>query len=177
MGIGVLFGKAALLEAMPPYQGGGDMIDQVSFSGTTFTSSPQRFEAGTPNVADAIGLWEALNFLAQYDLNEIQNHERTLLELAQQGLSEIPGFHGAWNLLQERLQCFPFSIEDVHPHDLASLLDAEGIAIRTGHHCCQPLMEKIGVPATARASFAFYNTLEETERLVEGTCKAVSLLT
>ena len=152
------------------------MIDQVSFSGTTFASSPQRFEAGTPKVADAIGLWEALNFLAQYDLNEIQNHERTLLELAQQGLSEIPGFteHGT---ASGKAAVLSFSIEDVHPHDLASLLDAEGIAIRTGHHCCQPLMEKIGVPATARASFAFYNTLEETERLVEGTRKAVSLLT
>ena len=176
MGIGVLYGKAALLEAMPPYQGGGDMIDQVSFSGTTFASSPQRFEAGTPNVADAIGLWEALNFLAQYDLNEIQNHERTLLELAQQGLSEIPGFteHGT---APGKAAVLSFSIEEVHPHDLASILDAEGIAIRTGHHCCQPLMEKLGVPATARASFAFYNTLEETERLVEGTRKAVSLLT
>ncbi|MEE3061835.1 MAG: SufS family cysteine desulfurase [Verrucomicrobiota bacterium] len=175
MGIGVLYGKAELLEAMPPYQGGGDMIDQVSFSGTTFASSPQKFEAGTPNVADAIALGEALRFFAQYDLKEVQCHETALLESARHGLSDIPGFkeHGT---VPGKAAVLSFSIDGAHPHDLASILDAEGIAIRTGHHCCQPLMGKLGVEATARASFAFYNTLEETERLVKATHKAVTLL-
>ena len=175
MGIGVLFGKAELLEEMAPYQGGGDMIDQVSFEGTTFTSYPQRFEAGTPNVADAVGLATAFRYLSKIDLGAASRHERDLLELSRNGLKTIEGFieHGT---TLDKEAVLSFTIEGIHPHDLATLLDGEGIATRTGHHCCQPLMKKLGVEATARASFALYNTLEEAGRLVAAVQKAVSVL-
>ena len=175
MGIGVLYGKKELLQEMPPFQGGGDMIDQVSFDGTTYAPPPQRFEAGTPNVADAIGLAEAFRYLSEIDMNSASRHEAQLLESARQGLQEIDGFveHGT---TPDKAALLSFSIDGIHPHDLATLLDGEGIAIRTGHHCCQPLMERLGVEATARASFAMYNTLEEAERLVAAVRKAVSVL-
>lgn len=175
MGIGVLYGKAELLEQMAPYQGGGDMIDEVSFQGTSFTSSPQRFEAGTPNVADAVGLATAFKFLSSIDLQAASLHERELLELSRNGLQEIDGFieHGTTSQKEAVLS---FTIDGIHPHDLATLLDGEGIATRTGHHCCQPLMKRLGVEATARASFALYNTLEEAQRLVEAVRKAVKIL-
>jgi cysteine desulfurase/selenocysteine lyase len=175
MGIGVLYGKEELLAQMGPYQGGGDMIDQVSFEGTTYTTSPQRFEAGTPNVADAIGLASAFRYLSQIDLQAASHHERQLMESAREGLQAIEGFveHGT---TPDKAAVLSFSIAGIHPHDLATLLDGEGIAIRTGHHCCQPLMKKLGVEATARASFALYNTAEEAERLVEAVRKAVSVL-
>jgi cysteine desulfurase / selenocysteine lyase len=175
MGIGVLYGKKELLQEMPPFQGGGDMIDQVSFDGTTYAPPPQRFEAGTPNVADAIGLAEAFRYLSETDMTSASRHEAQLLESARQGLQEIDGFveHGT---TPDKAPLLSFSIDGIHPHDLATLLDGEGIAIRTGHHCCQPLMKKLGVEATARASFAMYNTLEEAERLVAAVRKAVSVL-
>lgn len=175
MGIGVLYGKEELLAQMGPYQGGGDMIDQVSFEGTTYTTSPQRFEAGTPNVADAIGLASAFRYLYQIDLQAASHHERQLMKSAREGLQTIEGFveHGT---TPDKAAVLSFSIGGIHPHDLATLLDGEGIAIRTGHHCCQPLMKKLGVEATARASFALYNTAEEAERLVEAVRKAVSVL-
>ncbi len=175
MGIGVLYGKKELLETIPPYQGGGDMIDQVSFSGTTFAPVPQRFEAGTPNVAGSIGLGAAIDFLDEIDMGQLRLHEESLLRIAQNGLSEITGFveHG---ITKDKAAVLSFTIEGIHPLDLASILDAEGIAIRTGHHCCQPLMEKLGVEATARASFALYNTPQEAERFVLAVKKAVSIL-
>ena len=175
MGIGVLYGKKELLQSMPPYQGGGDMIDQVSFQGTTFAPSPQRFEAGTPNVAGAIGLASAIDYLSNYDMTELARHEDSLLQFAQSELQKINGLKIHGNAA-EKVAVISFSIEGVHPHDLATLLDSDGIAIRTGHHCCQPLMESLGVSSTARASFAFYNTMEEAERLVEAVQKSASIL-
>ena len=176
MGIGVLYGKKEILESLPPYQGGGDMIDEVSFRGTTYAPSPQRFEAGTPNVAGAIGLAAAIDYLASQNMEKLAQHENSLLHFTQDELQVIPGLkiHGT---TADKAAVISFSVEGVHPHDLATLLDAEGIAIRTGHHCCQPLMEVLGVPATARASFAFYNSLEDAERFVAALKKAISILT
>jgi cysteine desulfurase/selenocysteine lyase len=175
MGIGVLYGKKEILESLPPYQGGGDMIDEVSFRGTTYSPSPQRFEAGTPNVAGAIGLAAAIDYLASQNMEKLAQHENSLLHFTQDELQAIPGLkiHGT---TADKAAVISFSVEGVHPHDLATLLDAEGIAIRTGHHCCQPLMEVLGVPATARVSFAFYNSLEDAERFVTAVKKAISIL-
>ncbi len=175
MGIGVVYGKSELLNQLPPYQGGGDMIDQVSFKETSFAPSPQRFEAGTPNVAGVIGLGEAIQFLSQFDMKEIHDHENNLLVNAREQLSEIVGFK-EYGTTSNKAPVLSFTIESVHPHDLATVLDAEGIATRTGHHCCQPLMEKLGVEGTARASFAMYNTIDEVNRFVQATQKAVSIL-
>ena len=175
MGIGVVLGKEDILNNMSPYQGGGDMIDQVSFEGTTFAPAPQKFEAGTPNVGGAVGLAKAIEYLGQFSMTEIARHEHELYKTARKGLSEIEGFteHGT---AENKAAVLSFTIEGIHPHDLASFLDAQGIAIRTGHHCCQPLMKVLGVDATARASFALYNTEEEASRLVEAVKKAVSIL-
>ena len=149
---------------MPPYQGGGDMIDRVSFDGTSYGPAPQRFEAGTPNVADAIGLGEAFEYLRALDMEKVHEHEMSLMQTTRDILSELKDFRSTAN---QRIKAavLSFSIEGVHPHDLATVLDAEGITIRSGHHCCQPLMEKLGVESTARASFALYNTVDEAERL------------
>ena len=175
MGIGVVLGKEATLREMIPYQGGGDMIDQVSFEGTTFAPAPQKFEAGTPNVAGAIGLGKAIEYISQFSMEEIAQHEHLLYKTALRGLAEIAGFkeHGT---TENKAAVLSFTIENIHPHDLATFLDAQGIAIRTGHHCCQPLMKVLGVEATARASFALYNTEDEAVRLVEAVKKAVSIL-
>jgi cysteine desulfurase/selenocysteine lyase len=175
MGIGVLYGKKEILNELPPYQGGGDMIDQVSFNGTSFGPVPQKFEAGTPNVSGAIGLAEAIKYLSNFDMSDLKIHEDFLLTTCQSALSEINGLqiHGT---TEDKAAVISFTIDGVHTHDLATLLDSEGIAIRTGHHCCQPLMETLGVPATARASFAFYNNIEEANRFVSSVKKAVSIL-
>ena len=175
MGIGVVLGKEDVLNKIPPYQGGGDMIDQVSFEGTTFAQAPQKFEAGTPNVGGAVGLGKAIEYISQFSMEEIELHEHKLYKTAIKGLSEIDGFkeHGT---TKDKAAVLSFTIENIHPHDLATFLDAQGIAIRTGHHCCQPLMKVLGVEATARASFAPYNTEEESERLVEAVKKAVAIL-
>ena len=175
MGIGVLYGKKEILETLPPYQGGGDMIDEVSFSGTTYAPSPQRFEAGTPNVAGAIGLASAIDYLGQHDMDELAHHENALLQFTEGELLNIPGLK-IYGTTQNKASVISFSIKGVHPHDLATLLDGEGVAIRTGHHCCQPLMEALGVQATARASFAFYNSMEEAERFVAAVKKSISIL-
>ena len=150
------------------------MIDQVSFDGTTFAPPPQRFEAGTPNVAGAIGLGKAIEYIEQFDISDVVKHENNLHQIATTGLSKIEGFveHGTSN----KAAVLSFTIQGIHPHDLATFLDAQGIAIRTGHHCCQPLMKVLGVEATARASFAIYNTQEEAERLIEAVRKAVGIL-
>ena len=175
MGIGVVLGSKDSLQDMPPYQGGGDMIDQVSFEGTTFAPAPQRFEAGTPNVAGAIGLGKAIDYFDQFEISDVVNHEKNLYQIARTGLAEIAGFveHGT---TPHKAAVLSFTIEGIHPHDLATFLDAQGVAIRTGHHCCQPLMKVLGVEATARASFALYNTEEEANRLVDAVKKAVSIL-
>ena len=173
MGIGVLYGKKELLADMPPYQGGGDMIDEVTFEKTTFAYPPQRFEAGTPNVEGVIGLGAAIEYLGNLDLAAATEHEQALLEQANAGLESLPGLTTHGNAIG-KAAVISFTVDGIHPHDIATFLDAEGIAIRTGHHCCQPLMEHLGITATARASFAFYNTKEEVDRLVEALKKTIA---
>jgi cysteine desulfurase / selenocysteine lyase len=164
-GIGVLYGKRERLEAMPPYQGGGDMIESVSFERTVFKAPPERFEAGTPHIAGAIGLAASLRFISGMDRARLLAHELALLEAATDGLSGVPGLRIV-GTGPHKAAVVSFVMESAHPHDIASLLDAEGIAIRSGHHCTQPLMTRLGLPGTARASFTFYNSLEEVEALV-----------
>lgn len=170
MGIGVLYGKVHLLEAMPPYQGGGDMISSVTFEKTTYNKLPFKFEAGTPDVAGAIGLGAAVEYLNEIGIDNISKYEHALLVYATQKLSALSGVRLIGNA-KERAGVISFVIENVHPHDVGTILDQEGIAIRTGHHCAQPIMDRFGIPATARASFAFYNTKEEVDALVNGILK------
>lgn len=169
-GIGVLYGKAKLLEAMPPYQGGGDMISSVTFEKTTYNTVPYKFEAGTPNIAAAIGLGAAIDYLNQVGLDAIAAYEHDLLAYATEAIAKIPGVRIIGNA-REKAGVISFVIEGVHPHDAGTVLDQEGIAVRTGHHCAQPVMERFGVPATTRASLAFYNTKEEIDALVAGIHK------
>jgi cysteine desulfurase/selenocysteine lyase len=164
-GIGVLFGKATLLEAMPPYQGGGEMISSVSFEKTTYNTIPNKFEAGTPHVAGAVGLAAAIDYLGALDREAVEVHERELLSYATNSLSEIPGLR-IIGTAQEKAGVISFILEGIHPHDIGTIVDQEGIAIRTGHHCAQPVMDRFGLPATARASLAFYNTKQEIDALV-----------
>jgi cysteine desulfurase / selenocysteine lyase len=171
MGIGVLYGKAQLLERMPPYQGGGDMISSVTFEKTTYNKLPFKFEAGTPDVAGAIGLGAAVEYLNRIGMANIAAYEHELVAYASEKISAIPGVR-LIGTARERAGVISFVIEGIHPHDVGTILDQEGIAIRTGHHCAQPTMERFGVPATARASFAFYNTKEEADALAQGIIKA-----
>jgi cysteine desulfurase/selenocysteine lyase len=164
-GIGVLYGKSEWLERFPPYQGGGDMIESVSFEKTLFNSPPERFEAGTPNICGAVALAAAMDYLGQMDRERLAAHEAGLLQVATEGLLSIPGVR-IIGVQPGKVSTVSFVMEGVHPHDIASFLDAEGIAIRSGHHCTQPLMNRLGLAGTARASFTFYNTIEEAERLV-----------
>jgi cysteine desulfurase / selenocysteine lyase len=164
-GIGVLYGKAALLDEMPPYQGGGDMIRSVSFEGTTYNSLPYKFEAGTPNIGGAIGLGAAIDYLGGLGLTVAAAYERTLLEYATERLSAFPGLRIV-GTAREKAGVLSFVVDGVHPHDIGTILDAEGVAIRAGHHCCQPLMQRLGLEATARASLAFYNTTDDIDALV-----------
>ncbi len=173
-GIGVLWGKRDLLAKMPPWQGGGDMIRSVSFSGTTFAEPPARFEAGTPNIAGPAGLAAAADYLEDLGFPAIGAHEDSLREHAEALLGEIPGIR-LIGTAAEKAAVVSFVVEDVHPHDLGTLLDQQGIAVRTGHHCTQPLMERFGVPATVRASFGLYNTREEVERLAAGLRSAIEV--
>jgi cysteine desulfurase/selenocysteine lyase len=166
-GVGVLYGKAALLDGMPPYQGGGDMIASVTFEKTTYNAIPFKFEAGTPYIAGAIGLGAAVDYLNQVGLESITAYEQGLLEHATHSLSRIPGVR-LIGTAKEKASVVSFVLDGVHPHDIGTILDQRGIAIRTGHHCAQPVMERFGVPATARASLAFYNTKEEIDVLAEG---------
>jgi cysteine desulfurase / selenocysteine lyase len=169
-GIGALYGKAALLDQMPPYQGGGDMISSVSFEKTVFNKLPHKFEAGTPHMAGAVGLRAAIEYLNRLGLDTIEAYEHELLAYATEKVGEIPGVR-LIGTAREKAAVVSFVMNGVHPHDIGTILDQEGIAIRTGHHCAQPVMERFGVDATARASFAFYNTKEEIDRLVEGIQK------
>jgi cysteine desulfurase/selenocysteine lyase len=166
-GIGILYGKAELLEAMPPYQGGGDMISSVTFEKTLYNRLPYKFEAGTPHVSGAIGLGAALDYVNSVSLDRIARHEKEVLAYGTRRLLEIPGLR-LIGTAKEKEGILSFVLEGIHPHDVGTILDQEGIAIRTGHHCAQPLMERFGVPATARASLALYNTVEEMDALVRG---------
>ncbi len=165
-GIGVLYGKLDRMNSLPPYQGGGDMIESVTLEKTVFKGPPERFEAGTPHISGAIALATSLEFLRSLDREQLVQHESALLQAAESGLRDIPGIRiiGESN---DKASVVSFVSESAHPHDIATFLDAEGIAIRSGHHCTQPLMEKLKLPGTARASFAFYNTLDEVDALVK----------
>jgi cysteine desulfurase/selenocysteine lyase len=174
-GVGVLYGKLHHLEAMPPYQGGGDMIKSVTFEKTIYNDLPQKFEAGTPSIASGIGLGAAIDYLNNLDMQAVAGHEHDLLAYATQELSAIKGVH-IIGRAKEKASVVSFVIDGIHPHDIGTILDDEGIAIRTGHHCAQPVMQRFGIPATARASFAFYNTKEEVDVLVQGIHKVIEVL-
>lgn len=166
-GIGVLYGKAALLDAMPPYQGGGDMISSVTFEKTTYNKLPYKFEAGTPDIAGVIGLGAALDYVTDVGMDAIAVYENELLEYGTEKLSTIPGLR-LIGTAAEKAGVLSFVLKDIHPHDVGTILDQEGIAIRTGHHCSQPVMDRFGIPATARASLAIYNTREDIDALAKG---------
>ena len=174
-GIGVLYGKEALLREMPPYQGGGEMIERVSFEKTTYNDLPYKFEAGTPNIAGAIGLGAAVDYLSDVGLGVVSAHERGLLQLATQKVEAIDGLRIVG---RAGLKCsiLSFVIEGTHPSDIGTLLDQQGIAIRTGHHCAMPVMQRYCIPGTARASFAMYNSLDEVEVFVTALTKASKML-
>lgn len=164
-GMGVLYGKQALLEKMPPWQGGGDMILSVSFEKTTFNQLPWKFEAGTPHIAGAIGLATAIDYLEKIGMDRIAAYEQELLEYATERLSALPGLRIV-GTAPEKAAVVSFTLDGIHPHDIGTILDTEGVAIRTGHHCAMPVMDFFKIPATARASMSFYNTREEIDRLV-----------
>jgi cysteine desulfurase/selenocysteine lyase len=166
-GIGILYGKAKLLEAMPPFQGGGDMIRLVTFEKTTFNGLPYKFEAGTPHIAGAIGLGAAIDYVNGIGIENIAAYEHELLEYGTGALSRIAGLRMI-GTARNKAAVLSFVLEGVHPHDLATILDRNGIAVRAGHHCAQPVMQRFGVPATTRASLAFYNTRQEIDALVNG---------
>ena len=169
-GIGVLYGKLALLEAMPPYQGGGDMISSVSFERTVYNKVPHKFEAGTPDISGPIGLKAALEYVSRLGIENIEQHENQVLEYATNRISALSGVR-LIGTAKQKAGVLSFVMEGVHPHDIGTILDQEGIAIRTGHHCAQPVMERYGIPATARASLGLYNTKEEIDALVSGIKK------
>ncbi|NVK42455.1 MAG: SufS family cysteine desulfurase [Oceanospirillaceae bacterium] len=172
-GIGVLWGRESLLASMPPWQGGGEMIERVSFSGTRYAGLPFRFEAGTPNIAGAIGLAAAIRYLEQFDRSELEAHELSLFRRALELCREIPGFRLIGEAA-ERVSLMSFQVEGLHQQDLGLLLDQRGIAVRAGHHCAMPLMERLGLPGTLRASFAFYNSLEEVEFFAHSLAQIVA---
>jgi cysteine desulfurase/selenocysteine lyase len=169
-GIGVLYGRKALLNAMPPYHGGGDMIRSVTFEKTTYNDLPYRFEAGTPNIAGVIGLGKAIEYLEEIGLEAAAAHEHELLVEATRRLESIEGVR-ILGTAREKAAVISFVIDGIHPHDIGTVLDTEGVAVRAGHHCAQPVMDRFGVPATTRASFAFYNTIDDVEALVRAVIK------
>ena len=169
-GIGVLYGKTKLLNAMPPYQGGGDMIRTVTFEKTTYNDLPYKFEAGTPDIAGGIGLGAALDYVAHIGIDKIAAYEHELLLYGTEALSRIPGLR-IIGTAREKAAVLSFVIEGIHPHDIGTVLDRQGIAVRTGHHCAQPVMDRYQVPATTRASLAFYNTIAEIDALTDGLQK------
>ncbi|MYE12127.1 MAG: SufS family cysteine desulfurase [Gammaproteobacteria bacterium] len=174
-GIGVLYGREALLEAMPPWQGGGEMIEEVRIEATTYAGLPFKFEAGTPNIAGAIGLAAAIDYLETPDSGAVTAHEGELLHRATAGLQQIEGVRIV-GTAPDKAPLVSFLMDGAHPHDLGTLLDQQGVAVRTGHHCAMPLMQRLGIPGTVRASFALYNSTEDVERLVAGVHKARSFL-
>ena len=166
-GIGILYGKAGHLEAMQPFKGGGDMISSVTFEKTTYNTLPYKFEAGTPPIAAAIGFGAAIDYLSNIGLDKIARYEHELLTYATERLSVIPGVKIVGNSVS-KVAVISFTMDGIHPHDVGTLLNQEGIAVRTGHHCAQPIMQRFNIPATSRASFAFYNTQDEVDALIEG---------
>jgi cysteine desulfurase/selenocysteine lyase len=174
-GIGALYGKREHLEAMPPYQGGGDMIRSVSFEKTTWNDVPYKFEAGTPNIAGVIGLGAAIAYIEKLGMAAIEEHEKDLLAYATDALSAIAGLRIV-GTAREKASVLSFVLDGIHPHDAGTVLDLEGIAVRTGHHCAQPVMDRFGIPATVRASFALYNTKAEVDALAQGIGKVKELL-
>lgn len=170
-GIGALYGRKNLLDAMPPWQGGGDMIHTVSFERSTFAETPQKFEAGTPNIAGAIGLDAAIAYVQEAGIDQISAHEAALVLHASEVLAEVPGLRFIGQA-RERAGIVSFVVDGIHPHDLGTILDMEGVAIRAGHHCAMPLMTRFGLPGTARASFALYNSIEDIDTLVAALHKA-----
>ncbi len=175
-GVGVLYGKEALLEEMPPWQGGGDMIRQVTFEKTTYTELPAKFEAGTPPIAQVIGLGAAVDFIQNIGLTAIMDHERELTAYTMKKLSNIEGLK-LIGTAKNRSSLFSFILKDIHPHDIGTFLDEDGIAVRTGHHCAQPVMDFFVIPATTRASFSLYNTHEDTDRLIQSLLKVRNFFT
>jgi cysteine desulfurase/selenocysteine lyase len=173
-GIGVLYGKEHLLEAMPPYQGGGDMISSVTFEKTTYNRLPHKFEAGTPDIMGVVGLGAAFDYLEAVGLERAAPHERDLLQYATESLSALPQVRMVGRA-REKASVVSFVVDDIHPHDLATVLDQEGVAIRAGHHCAQPVMDRFGLPATARASMVLYNRREEIDALVDGVKRAIEV--
>ncbi|MBI1807020.1 MAG: cysteine desulfurase [Ignavibacteria bacterium] len=173
-GVGVLYGKQHLLEAMPPYQGGGDMIKSVTYAKTTYNDLPNKFEAGTPNIVGGVGLGATIDFMNTLDFEAATAHEHELLEYATEVLTTIKGLR-IIGTAREKASVVSFVLEGIHPHDIGTILDDDGIAIRTGHHCAQPVMQCFGIPATARASFAMYNTKEEIDALVKGIYKVIEV--
>jgi len=173
-GIGALYGKVELLDAMPPYMGGGDMISKVTFEETTYNELPHKFEAGTPDIAGAIGLGAAIEYVNKIGIDNIKEHETNLLEYATKQVEEVPGLK-IIGTAKEKTSVLSFVLDKVHPHDIGTFLDFEGVAIRTGHHCTQPVMKRFNIPATSRASFAMYNTKEEVDVLVNGLKKIIEV--
>jgi cysteine desulfurase/selenocysteine lyase len=166
-GIGVLYGREELLEAMPPWQGGGDMILSVSFEKTTYNELPYKFEAGTPNISGAVGMAAAMDYIEGLGIEKIAAHEHRLLQLATRELERIPGIE-IIGTAAHKAAVLSFTLKGIHPHDLGTILDTEGVAVRTGHHCAQPVMTFFGIPATARATFGVYNTERDVASLVAG---------
>jgi cysteine desulfurase/selenocysteine lyase len=174
-GIGVLYGREGALEAMPPFLGGGDMIRTVAFDGSTWNELPYKFEAGTPHIAGAVGLAEAIRYVEQVGFDAIGAHEAALLARATEALSTVPGLRIV-GTARRKASVMSFVMDGIHPHDIGTIVDREGVAIRTGHHCAQPVMDRYGIPATARASFAMYNTVEDIDALVAALGRARALL-
>ena len=174
-GIGMLYGKEEWLRKLPPYQGGGEMIDQVSFEKTTYADLPHKFEAGTPNIAGGVGFGAAVDYMNSIGFDAIAAHENDLLQHATEKLNKIEGLR-IYGDVQNKVAVISFNVDGLHQYDIGTLLDKMGIAVRTGHHCCQPIMDFYQIPGTVRASFAFYNTHEEVERFITGVEKAVSML-
>jgi len=174
-GVGILYGRESLLNAMPPYQGGGDMIERVTFEKTTYNTLPHKFEAGTPNIADGIAFGAAIDYLGQFDPAEIQAHEQDILQYATEKLLAIDGLVIV-GTAAHKASVISFNLEGAHPFDVGTILDQLGIAVRTGHHCCQPLMDFYGIPGTVRASFAMYNNRQDVDALVSGVERAARML-
>jgi cysteine desulfurase/selenocysteine lyase len=174
-GAGVLYGKKKILEEMPVFMGGGEMIKEVTFEKTTYANLPYKYEAGTPNIADTIALKVALDFITETGKQLIRNHENNLLKYATEQMNSIPGLRIIGNA-KNKVSVISFIIKDIHPQDVGVLLDNQGIAVRTGHHCTQPLMDRFQIPGTVRASFAMYNTKEEVDKLISGIQKSIKML-
>lgn len=174
-GVGVLYGKKKILEEMPVFMGGGEMIKEVTFAKTTYNSLPYKYEAGTPNIADTIALKTALDFVTETGKDIIRNHEKDLLKYATEQMKSIPGLRIIGNA-KNKVSLISFVIKNIHPQDIGVLLDNQGIAVRTGHHCTEPLMNRFGITGTTRASFAMYNTREEVDRLIAGLHKTIKML-